>query len=246
MNSTRAGAAIYLTSHNVERHFWINPQLVLQIMRTFQKPTRPLSFDIVVGEIPYSKARNTVVERFLAIPSKPTWLVMLDNDTCPVNPAKGSWIDVLDEMEQLDLKCAGLPSPFFSAGMEGQLCYNCYCDNPDGTVDGFIKLADDWLMVDKIGGGGMIFAREVLEKMERPWFKLIMNPTTDAYDLSEDFYVSMQVRKLGYKIGVCGRYIMNHIHSIDFAYLVKSLSEHNLSLNNKGLVQMQIDKGARP
>ncbi|KKM95867.1 hypothetical protein LCGC14_1183880 [marine sediment metagenome] len=64
-----------------------------------------------------------------------------------------------------------------------------------------------------IGGSTLLVKREVFEKMERPWFKIVYKAIDEegrAYDEGEDEYFSRLAREAGYKIMIDPTIICTH------------------------------------
>jgi len=92
----------------------------------------------------------------------------------------------------------------------------------DGEAD--TKVYGDWLRRDlvlpdglinavAIGGSTLLIKREVFEKLERPWFKIVYKAIDEegrAYDEGEDEYFSRIAREAGYKIMVDPTIICKH------------------------------------
>lgn len=82
-----------------------------------------------------------------------------------------------------------------------------YADTPDSLVE-----------CDAVGAGCLLIAREVLERMEPPWFKF---DTASGYG-GEDFWFCRKAKELGYPIVAdlsvhCGHMFSSHVGAIDFS-----------------------------
>lgn len=56
--------SIIFTGNAVERHGWVNPHLVMALLRAPHETKRPVFYDSVLGAQPFSKARNEVIRKF--------------------------------------------------------------------------------------------------------------------------------------------------------------------------------------
>jgi len=66
-----------------------------------------------------------------------------------------------------------------------------------------------------IGGSTVLIKREVFEKMERPWFKIVykaIDENGNAYDEGEDEYFSRMAREAGYKLMIDPTIICEHFN----------------------------------
>lgn len=66
-----------------------------------------------------------------------------------------------------------------------------------------------------VGGSTLLVKREVFEKIERPWFKIVYKPIDEngkCYDLGEDEYFSMKAIEAGYDIMVDPTIICKHFN----------------------------------
>jgi len=75
-----------------------------------------------------------------------------------------------------------------------------------------VPLPDGLTEADAIGGSTLLVKREVFEKLERPWFKIVYKAIENghAYDEGEDEYFSRIARQAGYKIMVDPAIICKH------------------------------------
>lgn len=74
-------------------------------------------------------------------------------------------------------------------------------------------LPDGLIKATAIGGSTLLVKREVFEKMERPWFKIVYKPIDEngrCYDFGEDEYFSREAIKAGYDIMVDPKIICDH------------------------------------
>ena len=96
------------------------------------------------------------------------------------------------------------------------MCTNVPCwsfKNGNGWQNKEKPLPDKLMEVTCIGGSTVLIKREVFEKMERPWFKIVYKAIDEkglAYDEGEDEYFSRIARETGYKLMVDPTIICKH------------------------------------
>lgn len=107
------------------------------------------------------------------------------------------------------------------------------------------KVGYGWYYLDKslpkgltkataVGGSTLLVKREVFEKIERPWFKMVYKAIDEkgrCYDYAEDEYFSKKVIEAGYDIMVDPTIICDHFNYQSlFSLVVKGQSNDD---NNK-------------
>ncbi len=98
------------------------------------------------------------------------------------------------------------------------MCTNIPCwsfKTGNGWQNKEILLPDKLTEVSCIGGSTVLIKREVFEKMERPWFKIVYKAIDDkglAYDEGEDEYFSRTTQEAGYKLMVDPEIICKHFN----------------------------------
>ncbi|MBU0717342.1 MAG: hypothetical protein KJ749_03760 [Planctomycetes bacterium] len=185
---------------------------------------------------PGGHCRNLLVERFLASPDK-THLLFVDTDM--VVPEQG--IDLLLETRQ-PLVCG--PAPVCRRHETGpasgrarvELTTNildindpAFCEVPPAPEAGGVSyksrphdtLPDDLFTCDASGMSLCLVAREVLERMEPPWFYFVDLP--DRSTVGHDVYFFRKVRQLGYQLAVHPEAWCDHIKVSDLTRIEELL-----------------------
>jgi len=83
----------------------------------------------------------------------------------------------------------------------------------DGWVRRCNALPSEPVQVSAVGGSTLLVKREVFEKVERPWFKIVYKAVEDdgrAYDEGEDEYFSRIVQEAGFDIVIDPTIICKH------------------------------------
>lgn len=78
-----------------------------------------------------------------------------------------------------------------------------------------IPLPDKLTEATCIGGSTVLIKREVFDKLERPWFKIVYRAIDDnglAYDEGEDEYFSRTAREAGYKLMIDPKVVCKHFN----------------------------------
>ena len=238
--ATKPGVCITCLGHATERNGWINPNLVMWLLRApiLSKGQRSLQYEFVLSVVPHSHARNQAVERFMKLDPKFEWLLMFDNDVAPGNSA--NFMAIFDELDGgLPYKVASMPTPFFQGQNNDVLLLNCFSRNASGSFEAAVRAQAKWEDADMTGGAGLIIHRSVLEKIGKPWFEFEVNPECDGWKTGEDFVFSRKVTEAGFRIGYSGKYLLNHFHSVDLLSVIQVLSAQGFTLDRSGLVKIQ-------
>jgi len=162
---------------------------------------------------PVDANRNKIVKKFLA--SNCEWLLMIDADIVPPK-------DILDMTKHgkkivsatvLGMK-NGIPHPLIMKMNEENGMYHMV------SLDKYKEeLRDDGLIeIDGSGTGCILIHREVLEKMEPPWFRFQYNKFGDV-KYSEDYRFSQRAKEMGYKIYCDTNMPCKHYKKIDLLSL---------------------------
>lgn len=158
---------------------------------------------------PVDANRNKIVKKFLS--SECEWLLMMDADIVPPE-------NILDMIEHgkkivsatvLGMK-DGVPHPLIMKMDDDKEMYRMV--GLDQYQD---ELRDDGLIeIDGSGTGCILIHREVLEKMEPPWFKFEYNKFGDI-KYSEDYKFSQKAKEMGYKIYCDTNMPCKHFKKVD-------------------------------
>lgn len=191
-----------------ERDGWINPALMNRVLECIYdgvKTRRPVAVDLKVGVSPVEKARNQIVQEFLA--SACSWLLMLDNDCIP--PAH--FLTLIDAAEAEGKFLFGIPAPMFK---EIGLTWNVAIKKDDLQCGVFTTLPKGWNRCDYLGGAFLAMRRPVLEAIKGDWF----NCTATK---SEDFAFTERARNAGFQPWFHGDYQCDHIHNVSLLDILK-------------------------
>lgn len=163
---------------------------------------------VVVERLHVDRARNEVVDMLLH-PEKPR----LPANPNGVNPAYGQATHVLFIDDDMVVPPDGLLRLLaHNEPLVGGLYFGrqpphlpvAYRYVDDGQWIPVTNYARGLQVVDAIGFGFMLVAREVLEKMERPWFEF-------SDKMGEDMYFCEQAKKLGYQVLLDGDVVCRHL-----------------------------------
>jgi hypothetical protein len=194
-----------------ERGGWINPLLTSRLFESMSDSPalfRPVTYNLTFGVTPVDKARNQVVQRFLA--SDSAWLLMLDNDVIP--PVQ--FLKAITDAEDDGKFVFGLPYPIIKErGLT--LSVGHRTENPDIAALYTNALPDGWTKVDYVGTGFMAIRRCVLEAIKEPWFEFTAT-------VSEDFNFCRKAQAAGFHIWTNGAYICDHLHTCSLLDMLRS------------------------
>ena len=140
-----------------------------------------------------------------------THLYFMDSDVVPPNGA-------LEKLLAHDLPIVAGIYPMnvngedaWSFKMDGK----SYTKTYGGWCNRRIPLPDELISANAIGGSTLLIEREVFDKLERPWFKIVYKAIDEdgrAYDEGEDEYFSRIAIEAGYKIMVDPTVICKHFN----------------------------------
>jgi len=190
-----------------ERHGWINPHLVSNLLTISHDERYTVEIKPVIECSPVDFARNVCVT--MARERKADTLLMFDNDqSSEINP-----LDVLTIANGKDI--IGIPTmqsstdSFHTAPM---FIPNLRRDN--------LRSDGEFMQVHRIGTGAMFLSHRVWEQIAGPWFKTVQaddelrSPTPQT----EDFYFCDLAREHGFEIWSHNR-MMFHFHTCEIAKL---------------------------
>lgn len=98
------------------------------------------------------------------------------------------------------------------------MCTNVPCwsfKNGNGWQSTEVSLPDKLTEVSCIAGSTVLIKREVFEKIDRPWFKIVYKAIDEnglAYDEGEDEYFSRTAQEAGYKLMVDPTIVCKHFN----------------------------------
>lgn len=147
-----------------------------------------IGVDIVQTRLPLEHARNLAVSRFLNGPAEWTHFYTLDSDCIPAD-------GTLERLLQHNLPFISSPHACIIEGEKGYMAV-------DEIEPGRYKQHHPMRGLqrcDAVGGSGLLVRRDVLERIEPPWFKF----EYDGNGLlvgGEDFYFCRKLREAGYLV----------------------------------------------
>jgi len=140
---------------------------------------------------------------------KVTHLYFMDSDVVPPP-------NTLQKLLDHDLP---IVAGIYPMNVNGKKTWSFKGDSRNAAYGGWqlhcIPLPDELMKVKAIGGSTLLIKREVFEKMERPWFKIVYKAIDDeghAYDEGEDEYFSRMAIKAGYDLIVDPTIICSHFN----------------------------------
>ena len=146
--------------------------------------------------------RNKLVTDFLKTDFE--WLLLLDADTIPPS-------DILNMTENNVDVCSGLYYVWIKNGLH-PLAMN--------KVDNSYQVSKETGLfeVDGIGGGTLLIRREILEKIDPPYF-LVTHDSDGLVEQGNDLYFCEKVKKAGFKIWVDTSYRSDHYKTVNLKLL---------------------------
>jgi len=152
--------------------------------------------------IPVAFARNAIIRAFLETDCK--YLMMVDSDTLPPNNAIDTLMSLLEGEGGADVATAITPIK----RDEGR-SVNVYKNYPDvEKFQPFSELPEGPFEVVGCGCACILFKREILERIEKPYCKSI--EFDDGNYCSEDLFLCEKITKAGGRIVADPRVICGH------------------------------------
>ena len=168
--------------------------------------------------------RNRIVRNFLK--SDAEWLMTIDSDVSPS-------LDILDILEHNKKVIAPINFVWKSWGLAPLLSTKAEGKGYIVTDPEKANAPEQLVEVDGTGTTCLFIHREVLEKMESPWF-MFGYDKEGKINLGEDYSFCQKAKELGYGIWIDKKFVTNHFKSTSLKsvneYLMKevSLSEKRL------------------
>ena len=156
-----------------------------------------------------SRNRNLCCKE--TINNKYDWLLFLDSDIGIIDE---TFIDkLLDTAYKFGAQIVG---GAYRMKKNDELIYIAGHKKSDGKYDN-IKQKPKWGLVNAVGTGIMIIAKQVLEKMPDPWFTIVDKPNLDI--MPEDFEFCRKAEELGFKIAIDPRFETHHFGQFSWTHL---------------------------
>lgn len=167
--------------------------------------------EIYVGRIFHDHARNAYVKQFLDSGCDVLWFI--DSD---IVPAEKTLELVTKHYDKWSVAGAPYPVWMSQVGYEGpQITYTVYKTLGDGKGLAPASIPDYGLdFVEGIATGCIFIKREVIEKLQEPYFEFKYDPITRAISEGEDLGFCMKVNKLGYKFFIDYSMLCHHFKKV--------------------------------
>lgn len=162
-------------------------------------------------------ARNSLVDEFLASDCDVMWF--LDSDVLPQSRCIEYVTERWDEW-----KIAACPYPVFMTPkyLEGggpQAIFVVYQDMGNGHITEADCPESGIAEVAGAATGCLFIKREVLERMQKPYFSFEYDPITRDLKKGEDIYFCYKAKELGYKFYVDFSFVCNHFKNVGLLYV---------------------------
>ena len=186
------------------------------------EPVHRLNCDLVHGVSGLAASANAAAKGFLERPEFATveWLCIVDNDTVPPRDILRMLDDVPDYVDIISPTCHMMwnghvfpqqgfykdddGNPAFIS--DGPCCFYPFTADPPGLYE-----------VDRVGGGCWFIRHRVFDKMQKPYFRIRLDPETYGIDMTDDVYFQDQAKKLGFRLFTDTRYVACHYHTMNLA-----------------------------
>jgi GT2 family glycosyltransferase len=183
----------------------IHPILVSRLIRWGRLlPAESVHFYFAYKVAPVDRARNTIVDMFLKTKTPDgrlfTHLLMIDSDTVPPEDA----IERLFSHEK-PITTGLTPIVTYDDHNEAQTYDNAFLaretDGEGKVLKTHVAQRHTGLKeVFRCGASCILIAREVFEKLDRPYFRFVSNEENTKHVRSEDIDFCDRTRALGYRI----------------------------------------------
>jgi hypothetical protein len=223
-----------------ERHGWCSPELVASLMLMAQDSRiELLDFQPAVNFPSSQQARNYLCKQFME--SSCDWLLMLDNDTVPVNPENGYLVNYLDMVHETELSTnwqdkgilVGAPVPVYRSD-SGMAYINSFLLTSDGYYPhswGWLKQAAEnklpgLVKVDAVGTGVALLNRKALElvSLTSPRGVYVARPRDPdgSTILGEDLKLCQRLKQAGGRVYCHVPSLSDHAHTVPLGKLASS------------------------
>lgn len=207
-----------------ERTGWIHPHLSSWMISLIYEPVHRLNCDLVFGVTGLAASANAAAKGFLERPEfkEVEWLCIVDNDTVP----PPNMLRMLDEVPNyVDIISPTCHMTWAGHVFPQQGFYRDDNMNPVFVSDGpcafypLIPNEPGLYEVDRVGGGCWFIRRRVFKNMEKPYFKVRLDPETYGVDMTDDVYFQDRAKKLGFRLFCDTSFVAAHYHSMNLATL---------------------------
>jgi hypothetical protein len=214
-----------------ERNGWIHPLLNKWLILTMFEQVHNIYFDFIIGVPGLAGSANSASKSFMEFPNfaDAEWLCIIDNDTVPpVNMLRmlddiPDYVDIVGPLCPMQYGHLVFPQQgSYIIETTGEQLYrvvdNKIVAGASISSSRFVPLRDfshGLHEVDRVGGGCWFIRRRVFDAMEKPYFKVMIDPVTQQTNVSDDCYFQDIARKLGFRLFCDTRYIASHFHTLD-------------------------------
>jgi hypothetical protein len=196
-----------------ERTQWINPALFRWFFEQTNRGFEP-EVSLESGYWPVSYARNVAAQG--AIDSRADWLMMVDNDVVPHQ----QFFEIIQAADQRGLDCVALNTHILDAN-----CLPVSNIFPERPVDAYEDELFEQVLV--VGTGCFAIRVSVFERLEKPFFRLELNPTQMARGfgevIGEDQNFCRSLQKAGVRVCVPKEISAVHLKTCDLLLLHQSI-----------------------
>ena len=189
----------------------------------------------------HDHARNKTVDEFMKSDCDLMWF--LDSDVVPNDNA----LDVVT-IHGDKWKLAGLPYPVMmtpSGESTPQVVFTVYKSIKDKMGLGAANIPKEGLdFVEGIATGCIFIRKEVIEKLDKPYFKFVYDEESRDIKMGEDLDFCLRVNKLGYKFFIDYSMVCRHYKNVDLL----DVNNYAIDFSNKcmtvfeGQIRSQLSK----
>lgn len=198
-----------------ERTHWINPYLVLNLLRMAGARDFEVDVSPMTDVWPVEYARNHAIA-LARDKHRADWLLLLDNDQF----SKADPLNALRDPHVSGKYVIGLPS-FQMAPLEQQAKGVRFIPNARGSlaVDGpFAEVA-------RVATGGMFIHRTIWESLKGPWFRYVLNDDEQGtVKTPEDYFFCDRVREHHFKVWI-HQQALGHLKTCDIVSLQRLMQQ---------------------
>src|SRR6056297_2263488 len=199
-----------------------------RVLQSLESPDTEESYQVNVNFSylqPVDANRNKMVKEFLDKPEA-EWLLMIDSDVAPPT-------DILSMIEYgepvisavVTIKKEGVPRPLLLKKRKTQYGVMTLDELEEKINDSGI------VSVDGVGTGCLLMHRDVLEKMEPPWFQFVYNEY-GGLQLGEDFYFSRKLEEQDVTPKVSTNHVCSHYRKVDLTEFLKIVTDAKQEAQN--------------
>jgi glycosyltransferase involved in cell wall biosynthesis len=154
---------------------------------------------------PLDRARNEVIEIFLDSDIQYDYLLFVDSDV--VLP-RNTWKLIENDLD--------IVSGLYHVWMHGDVFPVIFKKSRPGYWKSYLTWEENKIVpTDAVAGGCLLIKREVLEKIDYPWFVMsYVMKDVNAWNWGEDFYFSDKAIEHGYKLWVDTSVVCNHFAKV--------------------------------